>query len=370
MSRGNDRGRERRSNEPQLATVRRLHRDDGDGSTTTATEEWYETERLAGQITGRAPSVPANPPVPAQAEAPVILDWRHPAPIPSPTALERLRGTLADRSRRRGTPDADASEPRRGPGPRRAVLTPTSQIDPSALARHEDEPAVDEVPSAVPTGPLLGLRGDAGPAPQPATRRATLGAFTREHSHHFRLSRAVLVSAVVLGLAAVSVIGIASQTNSTIAKSRRASLNGVNSSPVAGVGTAAKRVIGALGVLEHQVRTSRARHRAVQAHQRAREKSRAPTHHVRGRRSVGRRESSPPVTAPASAPRTSSYSNPSSAPSYNPEPASPPVTSQAAPTATQSAPQPPPTTTRSAPTPAGPSGPGGTVGSNCNPKCS
>jgi len=63
MSRGNDRGREHRSNEPQLATVRRLHLDDGDGSTTTATEEWYETERLTGQITGRARHAPpADPP--------------------------------------------------------------------------------------------------------------------------------------------------------------------------------------------------------------------------------------------------------------------------------------------------------------------
>src|ERR1019366_2581343 len=100
MSRGNDRGREHRSNEPQLATVRRLHLDDGDGSTTTATEEWYETERLTGQITGRArPATeewnepgrqpakipgpprhapPADPPAPEQDDdAPIVLDWRH-----------------------------------------------------------------------------------------------------------------------------------------------------------------------------------------------------------------------------------------------------------------------------------------------------
>ena len=50
----NDSGRGSRSNEPpKLAPVRRLHLDDGEGSSATATEEWYETERLTGQITGR-----------------------------------------------------------------------------------------------------------------------------------------------------------------------------------------------------------------------------------------------------------------------------------------------------------------------------
>ena len=53
----NDPGRGSRSNEPpKLATVRRLHLDDGEGSSATATEDWYETERLTGHITGRARS--------------------------------------------------------------------------------------------------------------------------------------------------------------------------------------------------------------------------------------------------------------------------------------------------------------------------
>ena len=360
MSRGNDRGREHRSNEPQLATVRRLHLDDGDGSTTTATEEWYETERLTGQITGRARHAPpADPPEPAQNAAPVVLDWRHAPAVPSPTALQRLRRSVAgrggDRLSRADTQDAEVPPSARACEVQQTVLATTSQVQP-APATEEDEPAADEIRAAPPSGPRIGLRGDAEPAPPRAKRRGTMRTYARERSHHLRLGRTVIVSAVVLSLAAVSVIGIASQTNSTATKPHRASLVAATSRPDAGVGTTTKSVIGALGVLEHQVRTSRARHRAVQAHRRPREKSRARRRRVSKQPSVSRPESSPPVTAPTTAPRTSSYNSSSSSPTYSPQPASQPVTAQPA--------------TRNAPQPAGPSEPGGTVGANCNPKCS
>lgn len=366
MSLDRDSGGRGRSDEPdRLAPVQRLHVDDGRGSNATA--PWYETERFTGQITGRGLSVPTDQPVPAQTEAPVVLDWRHAAPEPPSPVLERLGRALAARRRHRpGTQDEDASPPRRERRELpRAVLATSSQVQPSPAAQ-QDKPEADEIGGLAPSGPRLGLRGDAEPAAQRGKRRAALSASARGRSHHFRLARAMIVSAVVLSLAAVSVIEIASQTSSTPVKARRASLTAAASSPVAGVGTAAKRAIGALGALEHQLRTSRARHRAAQAHRRPREKPRARGRHVSKQRSVSRHESSPPVTAPS----TSSYTNSSSAPSYNPQPTSPPVTSQPAPTITQSAPQTAPTVTQSAPQPAGPSGPGGTVGSNCNPKCS
>jgi hypothetical protein len=362
MSRGNDRGREHRSNEPQLATVRRLHLDDGDGSTTTATEEWYETERLTGQITGRARHAPpADPPAPAQNAAPVVLDWRHAPAVPSPTALQRLRRSVAgrggDRLSRADTQDAEVPPSARACEVQQTVLATTSQVQP-APATEEDEPATDEIRAAPPSGPRIGLRGDAEPAPPRAKRWGTMRTYARERSQHLRLGRTVIVSVVVLSLAAVSVIGIASQTNSTATRPHRASLVAATSRPDVGVGTTTKSVIGALGVLEHQVRTSRARHRVVRAHRRPREKSRARRRRVSKQPSVSRPESSPPVTAPTTAPRTSSYSSSSSSPAYS-SPASQPVTAQPAPAATRSAPQ-----------PAGPSGPGGTVGANCNPKCS
>lgn len=229
--------------------------------------------------------------------------------------------------------------------------------------------AADDIGGAPPSGPRIALRSDAEPALPRAKGRASLSASARDRSHDVR-ARAEVVSAVVLSLAAVSAIGIASQTNNTAAKPRRASLTTAASSPSASAGTAAERVIGALGAIEHQVRASRARHRAVQAHRRPHEKSHARARRSKTWRSVSRHEGAARVTAPTGAPSTSLYSNSSSAHSYNPAPTSPPVTSQPAPTVTQNAPQPALTVTQSAPQPAGPSGPGGTVGSNCNPKCS
>ena len=97
----NDPGRGSRSNEPpKLATVRRLHLDDGEGSSATATEDWYETERLTGHITGRARSTSTiDRAAPSQNEAPAVLDWRHAEATPPPTALERLRRSLERRRR-------------------------------------------------------------------------------------------------------------------------------------------------------------------------------------------------------------------------------------------------------------------------------
>jgi hypothetical protein len=218
--------------------------------------------------------------------------------------------------------------------------------------------AADEIGAAQPSGPRSALRGDVEQAPQRGKPWATKGTYARERSHHLRLGRPVIVGAVLLSVAAVSGVGIASQTNSTAARPRRASLVAATPRPDAGVGTAAKRVIGALGVLEHRVDASQARHRDVRAHRRPGEKSRARPRRVSKQPSVSRREISPPVAAPTTVPRTSSYSSSSSSPAYG-SLANQPVTTQPAPPATRSAPQ-----------PAGPSGPGGTVGSNCNPKCS
>lgn len=225
--------------------------------------------------------------------------------------------------------------------------------------------AAEEIGVVPPGGPRIALRGDVEQAAQRAKRWVTRGKYARDGRHHLRPGRAVIVSAVLLSVAAVSVIGIASQTNSTAAGPRQASRVAATSRPDAGVGTATKSVIGALGALEHQVRTSRARYHAVQTHRRPREKSRARPRHVSKQPSVSRRQSAAPSTARASAPSTGSYASSSPPATYNPQPA----TSDSAPTGASPSEPAPPTTT-SASQPAGPSGFGGTVGSNCNPKCS
>ena len=369
---GNDSGRGSRSDEPpQLANVRRLHLDDVEGPSATATEEWYETERLTGQITGRARSAaPIDPPAPAQDEAPVVLDWRHAAAVAPPTALERLRTLAARRYRRhrRGIPDADVPSPARARGVQRAVLATANQVQPPRLAPQEDEPAADEIRATPPSGPRIGLRESADRAPQRPRRRSAPSASGRERGTHPRLRRAVIVSAVVLSVAAASVIAIASQINSTAARPRQASLVTATSRPGdAGLNTTAKTVIGVPAILEHQVRKSQPGHRTVQAHRHPRHKTHDRARSSSSQPSVSRSESTPPVAVPASTPSTTpstpstssysssnSYSSSSSSPAYSPQPA----ISEPAPAAIRTVPQ-----------PAGPSGPGGTVGSNCNPKC-
>ena len=52
----NDSGRGSRSDKPPpLATVRRLRLDEYSSRSGAAEDDWYETERLTGQITGRSP---------------------------------------------------------------------------------------------------------------------------------------------------------------------------------------------------------------------------------------------------------------------------------------------------------------------------
>ena len=96
----NDSGRGSRSDQPPpLATVRPLHFNGVAPDSGGADDDWYETERLTGQITGRARSAAATEgrmvaPVPSPA-----LDWRHADPEPARSVGQRLRGGL---DRRRG----------------------------------------------------------------------------------------------------------------------------------------------------------------------------------------------------------------------------------------------------------------------------
>src|SRR5947209_1833128 len=95
----NDSGRGSRSEPPPLATVRPLHLNEVAPGAGAAEDDWYETERLTEQITGRARGAAvaegrAVTPGPAPA-----LDWRHANPEPALRAAQRLRLGLA---RRRG----------------------------------------------------------------------------------------------------------------------------------------------------------------------------------------------------------------------------------------------------------------------------
>ena len=89
----NETGRGRWPDErPTRTTVRRLHDDEAEGSSAPAPEEWYETERLTGQITGRRNAATIDQPAPLENETLAVLDWRHADSAPAPTVLQRLAG--------------------------------------------------------------------------------------------------------------------------------------------------------------------------------------------------------------------------------------------------------------------------------------
>jgi len=327
-----------RSNEPpKLATVRRLHLDDGEGSSATATEEWYETERLTGQITSRARSTsPTDRTAPSQNEPPVILDWRHTDTTPTTTALQRL----GHRFGRRNLRGSREFEPRRQNDDQ--PTTPARRVQPATLAATTEEPppapreqaVAHEHDGAPPSSPRLSLRERQrqNQPPEHPKRRFAPRARVRVHRERLDLRRGALVSAVLLSV--VAVLGIASQMSST-AKPPHTRLTAVMSSPTANLNTAAKTVIGALNALKSQARRSQASHLAARPPQRALHKTRVRAHaHAASSRPEATSPVSTPPAPPASSPSTSSYSQSSSSPAY-----SQPVSSGPAQTPTSSAPQ-------------------------------
>jgi hypothetical protein len=324
-----------RSNEPpKLATVRRLHLDDGEGSSATATEEWYETERLTGQITSRARNAsPTDRTAPSQNEAPVILDWRHIEATPPPTALQRLGQRLGRRNLR----GSREFEPRRQNDDQ--PITPARRVQPATLAAATEEPppaareqaAAHEHDGAPPSGPRLSLREREDRPPEHPKRRFAPKARVRVHRERLDLRRGALVSAVLLSVGTAAVFGISSQMSST-AKPPQTRLTAVTSAPAADLNTAAKTVIGALAALNSQARRSQASHHAARPPQRAQYKTRVRAHaHAASTRLEATSTVSTPPAPPAS---SNSYSNSSSSPAY-----SQPVSSEPAQTPTSSAPQ-------------------------------
>src|SRR5450755_1043509 len=271
--------RESRSNEPpKLATVRRLHLDDGEGSSATATEEWYETERLTGQITGRTRSTATiDRTVPSQNEAPVVLDWRHTEATPPPTALQRL----GQRFGRRNLRSSREFEPRSQNDDQ--PTTAPRRVQPATLDAATEEPppapreqaAAHEHNGAPPSGPRLSLREREDQPPEHPKRRFAPRARVRVHRDRLDLRRGALVSAVLLSV--VAVLGIASQMSST-AKPPHTRLTAVMSSPAANLNTAAKTVTSALAALNSQARPGQASHHAARPPQRARHKTRVRAH--------------------------------------------------------------------------------------------
>jgi hypothetical protein len=304
----NDSGRGSRSDQPPpLATVRPLHLNEVATDAGGAEDDWYETERLTGQITGRARSAAATEgravaPVPSQA-----LDWRHADPEPAPSAAQRLRRGL---DRRRGPraalrlPSAERWLRRH----RRATATRVAASEPS-------EVPVLAAPEAVAhrnksARPLLGFRRSSeqqDPEPRPA-----LGARIREQIPRPALGRSASIVAIVLVMVAAATIGIAAALEGSPAKPRRAAMvaSGSRHAELA----AAKVLTAAVGFVEHEVRGIANPYDAVAARP-----ARHATH-PRSRRAHRHRQkhqSAAPTAAPPPTSTGSSYSSASSSPAYN-----------------------------------------------------
>ena len=258
---------------PTRASVRHLHGDEADGSGETATDEWYETERLAGQITGGGR---AAGPAFSQREAAGVLDWRHVEIAPAPTALRRLGRSLADRGhgvvsllviaghRRNGlgARDANVRSQTRVRRPRLAVRAAGRAVAPPAVEAREDKPTADEILVAEPSRPPTGPRGCAEFASERLDWRSEPAPRARGERRRRPWRRGLIGTAFVLAAAAVGVIAITSHTNGRAVNSRQASFAGAASRSRAAL-IAARTVIGVLGTVEHHGRMTAARRRIV-----------------------------------------------------------------------------------------------------------
>lgn len=210
--------------------------------------------------------------------------------------------------------------------------------------------------------PQLALRGDGDQPPRRRNRRPAHRTNAAESNHLPVLRQRSVAGAVVFAAVAVSAVAIASQLTNTPARPRPIGAAAATSRPAAGLGAAAGRAIGAVEGLKHQTSRSRARRRPVRVHRRLHRTSGDHARAARSQTAISRSASPPPavVTTPStgSSGGSSSSGSSSSAPVSNSQPATTqPATTQPASAAAK--------TTR---LPAGPLGPGGTVGTNCNPK--
>jgi hypothetical protein len=313
----NDTGRGRWPEErPTRASVRRLHgdaaqgssaADQAQGSSATATGEWYETERLAGQITGGRTAAPAF----SQAQAAAVLDWRHAELAPAPTALQRLGRSLADRGhsvvslfvgaghRRHGLAagarDADV-RPQTQPRRRRLAMLATRAVAPPKVEAQEDKPTADAVLAAEPSSPQPDPRGSAELAPQRLGWRSGPAPKASRERRPRPWGRGLIGTALVLTAAAVPVIAITSSTNGRAVGSQART---ATSRPGVALIAAAKTMIGVLGTVERRARTTPTRRRIIA---RRALRRRRPDHNARHSRPVRPQASSPAPQAPAASP--------------------------------------------------------------------
>jgi len=331
-------------------SVRSLFAHEAEGGA-IATEEWYETERLTGQITGRARATDRRPES-VQQQVPLALEWRHAEVSPSPKPLVRLRRRL-ERGHRRTT----ATESHVAVTASRGAREVPSQ----GLGSRVHEGSTDAVASQTGGDPPSPARDDAGARTSERLEwRFPPGAIASSRSGRPRLRRVAILGGIALSLAVSATIAIASETGRNSPKRSPARLLEGASPPTPGLlAMATDRVVLALGTVGHEARASADRAARTRRHPHVypvRTRSRSSSSRSETVATQQGSTSAPVVSANVTS--TSSYRNSSSSPAYSSQtPRTEAATSARAQGAT------------SAPQPAGPTSLGGAVGTNCNPKC-
>jgi hypothetical protein len=301
----NDSGRGSRSDQPPpRAAVRSLHLNEVAPDAGAVEDDWYETERLTGQITGRARGAAATEGAAAPVPSPA-LDWRHADPEPEPSGAQRLRRGL---ERQRGPraalrlPSAERWLRRH----RRATDTPAPASQPSEVPALAAPEAV--APRNDPARPLLGFR-QRSEHQEPESGRA-LGVRIREQMPRLAWQRRPSVVAVTV-VAAVGTIGIAAALNGSPPKAHQATVVAGSAGQASDFAAVTKALSAAVGLIGHQLRGGARPHHSVRGRH-ANRASQRPSRRAQ-RHSAKRRTVAPAATpTPASTASSSGSSTTSS----------------------------------------------------------
>ena len=223
--------------------------------------DWYETERLSGQITGRARSAAATDEPAVTPGATLVLDWRNPDPDADAGAPQRLRRSLDRRHRPKvmlRVPRPHNSLRRRRHAAAAAEVPAGEAADSTTSAAPDTSGDRDDAAT-----PLLGFRR----APEPALPKAgpALGAGVRGRVPDLARGRGASIVAATLVAAVTATIGIAVALSGSHAKPRRAAVVGASSSHASSLGRAASALTAAVGLVEHQIAARTNTRRAAQA---------------------------------------------------------------------------------------------------------
>ena len=301
---------------PTRATVRHLYGDEAKGSGAITSDEWYETERLTGQITGRRDAPAIDQPAPLQSEALAVLDWRHADSAPALTVLQRLGRSLADRRHRiasRLVLAGHRSRQAAAPGPREvaagsqpharrsrlAMLTTRRAVAHGTAEVGEDKQTADEVLAAELSSRRADPRGSGDLAPQRLGWRSAPAPKPRRERRTRPSPRMLTGAALVVTAAAMGVTVIASRTNDRSVSSHSARFAAASSAPGAASSAAAKTVRTVLGTVEQQARTAPARDHGnpLRAHSRRRTRHLARHRHSQTPEPPAASQAAPQVSA-------------------------------------------------------------------------